>query len=190
MSDATSFPRPGGALPPADETLAGLGLRLRRAEAGDLPFLRRLYGDLRAEEMALAPWPLAMKAAFLDDQFRLQHLHFVRHFRDADFLVVEHCAPPTAPTPIGRLYLDRSRAVWRIVDIGLAIGRRSSGLGAALMRWIEASARASGAAGVDLHVAQHNPRARRLYENLGYVAAEPAGDPLYMRLALGAGEVS
>ncbi len=112
--------------------------------------------------MRPVPWTAAQKLAFLDDQFRLQHLHFVTHYTRADFLVVEQTGP------VGRLYLDRSTPMWRVIDIGFLPQIRGAGLGSAVLGWVMDRAAARRAGGVDLHVAAANPRARALYARMGF----------------------
>lgn len=158
------------ATPPT--TLAEWGVSLSPETPADMPALRSLYGDLRAEELALAPWTVAEKAAFLDDQFRLQSEHFRTCHPDADFWILHRAGDGDV---VGRLCLDRSGSTWRIVEIGLAADLRGQGLGAALIRWIQDEARRTGARGVDLHVAHINTRARTLYDRLGFT---PVDEPL------------
>ena len=129
-----------------------------------MAFLRRLYGSFRAEEMAPVPWTQAAKDAFLDDQFRLQHHHFVTRFADGDFLVVERDG-----APVGRLYLHRDEAGVLVVDIGFLPTARGLGLGATLLEWAIRRAEAAGAPRVWLHVVPHNLAARRLYARHGFV---------------------
>jgi GNAT superfamily N-acetyltransferase len=148
--------------------LATLGLSLRNADQADMPFLQDLFAGFRAEEMAFVPWPQAQKDAFLGDQFRLQHHHFVHYFSGADFWIVERSLPPDPPSPIGRLYLDRSAPRWRIVDIGFLPQARGQGIGSALLTWAQACALEAGAAGIDLHVLVTNSRAEQLYRSLGF----------------------
>lgn len=151
-------------------------MSLRRAGDADLDFLRGLYRTFRAEEMLAVAWPQAAKDAFLNDQFRLQHQHYVRVFATADFLVVER-----AGEPIGRLYLDRGPERFLIVDIGFLPQWRSRGFGRALLAWVQDLARADGARRVELHVLPQNLRARRLYAALGF---EDAGvDGAHLRMA-------
>jgi len=159
---------------PADLVRRGVALRAIRPE--DQPVLRDLYGQFRAEEMAFAPWSAAQKAMFLDDQFRLQHHHFVTHHPRADFWLIERAAPPSAPVAVGRLYLDRTTPLWRVLDVGLATAERGRGTGSGLLTWVQNSASAAGADGVDLHVVLTNVRARSLYERLGFaVDGAPVG---------------
>jgi hypothetical protein len=79
--------------------LAALGLSLRPSTEADQAFEQALFVSFRAEELALVPWPQAQKDAFLHQQFRLQHHHFVRHFVGADFWIVERSLPSGANAP-------------------------------------------------------------------------------------------
>jgi GNAT superfamily N-acetyltransferase len=161
------FPRPRTDLPDTTR-LAEHAIVLRPAMRDDLPLAARLYTAFRSPELLLAPWSAEAKQAFLDDQFRLQHSHFVRHFHRADFWIV--CDADMAP--VGRFYLDRSTPQWRLVDILLAPDARGRGIGSALIRWAQALAADAGASGIALHVAISNPRAHALYTRLGFVARE------------------
>ncbi|WP_404338083.1 GNAT family N-acetyltransferase [Sphingomonas sp. MMS12-HWE2-04] len=163
------------ALPPFPRSLATAAipsdaprLHLRPAGADDLARLTQLHAALRLPELALAPWSAAEKQTFLDDQFRLQHLHFVTHHAKADFWVVTD----SAGTTIGRLYLDRSRRDWRILEILLAADVRGQGLGSLLLAWVQQRAIAAGAEGVALNVTANNPRAQALYQRFRFEAGE------------------
>lgn len=169
------FPRPHAA-PPADAGLAAAGLTLRAASRDDLPLLARLYAAFRMPELLLAPWSAAEKQAFVNDQFRLQHVHLVRHFPRADYWIVERDG-----AAIGRLYLDRARAEWRVLDILLEPAAQGTGIGTALLRWVQdrAVAAGAGAAAVALQVTFNNPRAQALYRRLGFEdVADPDGNGL------------
>ena len=179
--DAPDEPNP----PDTTETLprldAHLTLVLRRAVASDIDWLRTLHASTRADEMAMMPWPSATKAAFLAQQFSLQHHHFVTHYPRARFDVVLCNAER-----VGRFYVDRGvdpgvdqSANWCIVDIALLPAWRERGIGRYLITQTLQQADAVGAH-VDLQVATHNGRARALYERLGFAVTE-AGD---MHLAM------
>jgi len=162
------FPPPAAAQPALSDQLAALRLSLRNADAADMPFLQALFAGFRAEEMAFVPWPQAQKDAFLGDQFRLQHHHFVSYFSGADFWIVERSLPSGPRSPIGRLYLDRSAPCWRIVDIGFLPQVRGQGIGGALLKWVQVCAIEAAATGIDLHVLLTNSRAEQLYRSLGF----------------------
>ncbi len=152
------------------------GFSLRAAHDDDLPWLRDLYASTRAEEMAPVPWPEIAKRSFLDQQFGLQHQHYLKHFGDADFLAIEH----TERGPVGRYYLQRVAPAHLLVDISLFPALRGSGVGTALIRQSQQDAAALGR-GMRLHVQQSNPGARRLYERLGFVAEGNEGTHRPMR---------
>lgn len=143
-----------------------------RADA-DSEFLYQVYASTRFEELAPVPWTDQQKEGFLRQQFHAQDTHYRQHFPRAEYLVVE-----LNDGPIGRLYVDRSVHLLRIIDIALLPEYRGRGIGGALMRQLLDEARASGKP-VQIHVEVNNP-ALRLYERLGFVRAEDVG--VYYRL--------
>ncbi|MBB1060841.1 GNAT family N-acetyltransferase [Marilutibacter spongiae] len=153
-----SNPRPV----PDTARLQARGIGLRHAHAGDLPWIAALYASTREDELAAVPWPQAMREAFLAQQFALQHRHYLAHYGDSDFLVVE-----TAHGPIGRLYVQPARPAHLLVDVSLVPGARNQGIGAMLVAGAQSRAAAEGC-GMQLHVAVHNPAAQRLYARLGF----------------------
>ncbi|MFT4252284.1 MAG: GNAT family N-acetyltransferase [Caulobacter sp.] len=156
---AGPFPPPGFA--PANWRAKGLSLRSIRFE--DAFFLRDLYADLRAEELAAVDWLPAQKRAFTDSQYDLQDAHFGRAHPHAWRLIVERRGKP-----VGRLYLDDAAEGLLVVDIGLLAPARGKGIGADLLKAAQAHARRQGLPGVWLHVLKDNLRARSLYERLGF----------------------
>jgi len=150
-------------------TGASTAVALRLATRADIGMLRQLYGDLRAGELAVAPWPDALKQAFLDQQFALQHGHYTAHFPHADYQVIELSAQA-----IGRLYLDRSCEPWRLIDIGLFRRWRGQGIGSALIGVAQRHASMCNSS-LDLHVQLDNHAARALYERLGFRVGAIAG---------------
>lgn len=158
-------PRPLPALP---EALTDQRLALPPAGNADLPFLADLYAASRMAELLFAPWPAEQKRAFLDEQFALQHAHFVKAHRKGDFRLVTQ-----AGQPVGRLYFNRSAPEWVLIDILLATGTQGSGIGAALVGWLQQAAADADADRLRLSVAYTNPRAHAFYRRLGF---EDAGD--------------
>lgn len=169
------FPAVREGCPCAPLHLADRNITLRPAVAIDLPFLRVLYASTRAEELAAVPWPALQKQAFLDSQFDLQHRHYITHFAQASFLVIE-----SDGQPIGRLYLLRQPSAFHVIDIALVPAARGDGTGSRLMAHVQQEAAAAGQ-DVHLHVDCRNSGARRLYERLGFVAAPTQGAYTSMR---------
>lgn len=166
-------PEPRGRI----EVPAALGERgfsLRALRVDDLLWLRDLYASTRAEEMAPVPWPEGTKRSFLDQQFALQHAHYIAHYGDADFLALEHDGRPA-----GRYYLQRTAPSHLIVDICLFPALRGSGVGAALIRASQVEAAALGF-GMHLSVACDNTRAQQLYQRLGFMVAGEQGPYIAM----------
>jgi ribosomal protein S18 acetylase RimI-like enzyme len=170
---------------PAEERDLPPGLSWREARDEDLPFFRQLYADVRATELAAVPWPDAVRQAFLDNQFTLQHRHYTAHYQPSNYLVIED-----AGHPIGRLYLFRNQHEANLIDIALLSAARGRGIGSALLRLVQQVARRDGLASVMLHVEQRNTSARRLYERVGFAIEEDIGSHLRMRWMTASGELS
>jgi len=154
-----------------ETTRAGISLRpAQHTGAGsDLEFLYGVYAASRAEELAqVLDWTEAQKKEFLRSQFSLQHTHYQAHFPNARYEVI--CE---RGRPIGRLYVDRSDAEMRIMDIALLPEFRGRGIGRTLMEELLAEAKAAGLP-VGLHVEATNA-AKRLYERLGFRVVEDVG---------------
>ena len=152
------------------------GFSLRPISDGDLPFLRRLYGSTREEELAVVDWPDAQREAFLDQQFAAQHRWYQEQYRGATFDVVE-----VEGQPAGRLYVARWEAEVRLVDVSLLPEYRGRGLGTALLNAVIAAATAAGKP-VSIHVERMN-RALGLYGRLGFRVREDKGMYLLLERA-------
>ncbi|MGM9426707.1 GNAT family N-acetyltransferase [Hydrogenophaga sp. MI9] len=160
----------------APPELAVRGVRLRPLALEDVPWLLRLYESTREEEMAQVPWPESTRRMFLEQQFGLQHRHYVVHCQSTQFLAIESGAGET----VGNFYLQRIPAEHRIVHISLFPVWRSQGIGSALIRQCQQDAAREGLDLV-LHVLQTNPSARRLYERMGFRAEGDEGAHTAMR---------
>jgi ribosomal protein S18 acetylase RimI-like enzyme len=158
------------------------GFSLRWLHDADLPWLREVYASTRAEEMANVPWPPQMKRNFLDQQFALQHMHYLQHYADTDFLAIERIDSGGTLRPVGRYYLQRIAPEHLIVDIALLPELRGQGLGRLLIEASQREAQALGR-GMHLHVLEQNIAARRLYERLGFVFTHQADAYRHMRWA-------
>ena len=143
--------------------LRARGIALPPAGATHLPLFADLHAASRAAELLLSALPQAQKRAFLDQQFVLQHNHYVQAFPKGDFRAVTRDG-----APIGRFYFDRSGPLWVLIDIVLATAEQGRGTGSALVRWLQQGAAEAGAEGVRLSVMHNNPRARALYLRLGF----------------------
>ncbi|MAT99588.1 MAG: GNAT family N-acetyltransferase [Anaerolineaceae bacterium] len=149
-------------------------IQLRPITESDLPFLRRLYGSTRTEELAAVPWSAAEKEAFLDMQFHAQHVYYQEQYAQATFDIIEQDGQA-----IGRLYVDRRPDDIRIVDIALLPANRKQGIGSMLLsRLLEEGTRAG--LPITIHVERFNP-ALTLYQRLGFQPIDDYG--VYLLLA-------
>src|SRR2546430_161850 len=84
-----AFPMPSDPFVPELPPLYLEDVRLRLAEEADYAFLRALYRQVRAAELAPVPWSEAEKHAFCDSQFALQDQHYRKHYAHSAFFVIE-----------------------------------------------------------------------------------------------------
>lgn len=151
---------------PADQPAGEAGaIHLRPATDEDRAFLLTVYSETRTEELSVVPWTDDQKAAFLRMQFEAQDTWYRQVYPGAAFLVILRDR-----TPIGRLYVARSDAEVRVVDIALLPEHRGQGIGSGLIADLLATADRDGLP-VTLRVEPWNP-AKRLYERLGFEVRE------------------
>jgi ribosomal protein S18 acetylase RimI-like enzyme len=167
---------------------------VRPLAPADEPFCRALFHADRGARLA----PLGdddLVRTLLDQQLRAQQISYARAFPDAEHAVIEHAgaavgrlivvlsrgAPPRAASDqnaSGTICSDEiasappascGHAV-HLVDIVLAEAARGCGIGTDVICSLARAALAMGATRLTLSVLQTNDRARRLYEQLGFVA--------------------
>lgn len=123
-----------------------------RSKEGYADDLARAYGRLEADARAMAD---AASARMLPDGRATTGHEFLRVLRGDD--------------PVGWLWLGPGDdgGLW-IYDIVMAPDAQGRGFGTATLGAVEAIARARGLGAIALNVFGHNPRARALYEAVGY----------------------
>jgi ribosomal protein S18 acetylase RimI-like enzyme len=149
---------------------------LRPALDADEPFLYALYASTRAAEFAAWGFPEAQQKMFLDLQFRAQQQHYAAYPNTAHWIIEAQCAG--AIQPIGRLLIARLTDEIRLVDIALLPDFRNQGIGAELVRWVQAEAGNNNQA-VRLHVAADSP-ALSFYTRLGFRLLEDRNTHWFM----------
>jgi GNAT superfamily N-acetyltransferase len=155
-------------MPPPLRAAARFDIAYRPFTDADLPLIERLYVSTREAEVAQTGWPEDVQRAFLAQQFRAQHSHYLTHYYDMEWLIIER-----AGQPIGRLYLFEDKNEFQIVDITIGPEARGEGIGAAILEDVFDLARPTGKR-VSIHVEKNNP-ARRLYLRAGFVMVEDQG---------------
>jgi len=143
-------------------------LRLRAIGAEDEAFLRRVYAEARAHEIAAMGWDAASAAAFLHMQFDAQQRHYQARYPQARFDIVER-----AGEALGRLYTARRADAIHVIDIALLTRYRGQGIGSAMLQALQDEAALDGRR-LTLQVERHNP-AHALYLRLGFSDSEPQG---------------
>lgn len=103
-------------------------MTLRALHSDDMAFIEGLYAGSRADEMSRSGWPAEQIAAFLTQQFTIQHAYYQTHYPDGEFLIVEHQG-----LPVGRLYLFWGQTSLNLIDINLLSEYQGQGIGSALI---------------------------------------------------------
>ncbi len=157
---------------------------LRAETAADRAFVLGLYATQRADELAMTGWDQATRDGFVDHQFTAQNAHLALHRPELARLIVL-----VDGGPAGRLYVDRAVDPWRLVELALMPGMTGRGIGASLVAWLAADARATGAAGIDVHVFNDNTRAAAFYRRTGFREA-PSDFATHRRMVMPLDRVS
>ncbi|NDD28437.1 MAG: GNAT family N-acetyltransferase [Proteobacteria bacterium] len=138
----------------------------RPARESDGAFLRQLYEDVRARD--IAAWG-PMAETLVPMQLRAQEGSYRAQFPDADHRIIE-----CDGVAVGRCIVWRSAHEIRVVDVALLAAHRGRGLGTAVLTPLCDEARQTGRP-LRLHVDAMNEAARRLYERLGLRVTELVG---------------
>lgn len=152
----------------------GERLNLRHFNNEDLPFLQKLYGSTRQQELAITRFSELEKEQFIASQFSAQHHYYCQNYSTQHFDIVE-----LDKTAIGRLFVDYREHEIRIVDIALMQEHRQQGIATFLFSCIFQEAKKNKLS-VTIHVERNNP-ARRLYKRLGF-QVKKSQDEVYLLL--------
>lgn len=137
-------------------------ITLRPVAESDEPFLYQLYCTTRNDELAALDWNAAQRETFLIHQFRAQQQHYHTNLPTAQHRII--CYNGQA---VGRLISAELADELRLANIAILPTHQGLGIGTALIQQVLDTAAKTGCV-VRLHVEQHNHRARRLYQRLGF----------------------
>jgi ribosomal protein S18 acetylase RimI-like enzyme len=140
------------------------GVTLRDAEPRDRDLLLRLYASTRRLELAAVPWTPEQKAAFVEQQFSAQDLHYHKEFPGAQFSVIQHQG-----CDAGRVYITREHGI-HMLDLTVLAEYRGRGIGGAVVRRLQQEARQQGSA-LTVYVEVFNP-ALPWFEKRGFRAQQ------------------
>jgi ribosomal protein S18 acetylase RimI-like enzyme len=147
---------------------------LRRAGPADENFLLRVYAATRAQELAMVPWTDEQKSAFIWMQFAAQQNHYQTHFPEQlQFVVLRD------GEPVGRYWVAETTDEIKILDLTLLPQQRNTGIGTYLISKVLAEGKERKKQ-VVIYVETFNP-SQKLFERLGFVAAETEGMHIQMR---------
>ncbi len=152
---------------PDCETLGAISLRSVLDDDGD--FLLQVFASTREPERQAVQWEVGEWEAFIHLQYRVQKTHY-----EAQFPTAAHNIILCYARPVGRIWVNTADDEIRLLDIAILPEQRSRGIGTHLIKGLQESARI---ASVPLRhsVEIENPRARQLYERLGFVAISTRG---------------
>ena len=144
-------------------------VELRSVRAEDEAFLLEVFASTREPEYAGANWTEEAWDAFLRSQLEAQRTHYETRFPGSVHQVILH-----ADVLAGRIWVYRGEDEIRLLDIAILPEHRGRGIGSHLIRELQVEARAS-TLPLRHSVEIDNPRARQLYERLGFVPIQTRG---------------
>jgi len=147
---------------------------LRPVQASDEAFLISVFASTRDAELALVPWSLEQKAAFIAMQFRAQNADYAFRYPGAQHDII--CADSVA---VGRLFLARLDDQLRIADVAVLPEYQGKGIGAWVLRRIMDEA-ATLQKPVTVYVEINNP-SLQWFERKGFERGESSGFNILMR---------
>lgn len=147
--------------------------QLRPVKEGDEEFLAALHTAVRGASLAALPLPPSQLHQLLCGQIFAE-----RQAYRADFTEAGHAIVLSAGESVGRIWVHRTEAEVRLVDILLLPSFQGKGIGSALITGLQAEAPPRP---VTLNVLVHNTSAIRLYERLGFRSEAVTGMHLSMR---------
>lgn len=148
--------------------------RKRPETDADAQFVFSLFESVRGAEMSM--FDEAIRSHLVRMQFNAMTTGYRTGFPNADYYVIE-----IGDCPSGRLILDVTTTLVRVVYIAFLPQFRSRGFGEAIMRDALDVARCSGAV-CEANVAQGNSASLRLWKKLGFEkCSETATDILMQR---------
>jgi GNAT superfamily N-acetyltransferase len=149
------------------------GIDFKAMSDDDMAFLSELYRTTRWEEVQQAPWDDVQRTAFLEQQFKAQHTHYLSHYPHAEKLLIMK-----NDEPIGRIYIDRDEVSICLIDVALLPAYKHRGIGTALLKELLTEAQQQQKK-VVIHVENFNP-AYAWYVKHGFQQVEDKGVYQYM----------
>lgn len=121
------------------ETTITYNIKLRPSLSTDEDFLVAVYGSTREQEMAMVPWTVEQKEAFIRSQLSAQLHHYRAEYPNAEYSIILF-----EDQPVGRVYVDRRATEIRIMDITLLPEYRGKGISSPIICRLKDEAAACG----------------------------------------------
>ena len=151
-----------------------LDIKLRSIKDEAIDFLYQVYHSTRVDELGIRDWQTNERDAFLQQQFKLQHIQYMQNYNNPSFDIIVFNG-----IDVGRLYVNRNEDDIRIIDITLLKEYRGQGIGRQLIGdLIEESEEKR--IPLSLHVEHYN-FAREWYKRLGFKEKEKRGVYIFMK---------
>ena len=149
-------------------------MHLRPATPDDEAFLVEVYSKNREHEFAFAGWDEAALQQFLEMQYRMRKSAQAMQYEAPEYWVIESDA-----SRVGALITSRTPDELKLVDIAILPDYQGRGLGGTVISELQRQAMEAGVP-IVLHVDLTNPRARTLYEKMGFrVTIDLSTMPIY-----------
>jgi ribosomal protein S18 acetylase RimI-like enzyme len=137
-------------------------ISLRRSGPADEEFLYQVFFLERQSEFAVLGLPDAQLHHLLRGQSEAQITTYSSRFPESRYEIVLLDGDPA-----GRIWVARQADEIRIVDVVMLPNFRSAGIGAELVRRLQAEAQAAGLP-IRVSVSRFNPGSLRFHERLGF----------------------
>lgn len=144
-------------------------ISFRPVQDTDEAFLLRVFASTREPEKQAVQWEPGEWKAFIQLQYKAQETHYISHFPTAAHNIIL-----CDTRPVGRIWVHKAEDEIRLLDIAILPAHRSRGIGTHLIRGLQEAARTT-CVPLRHSVETENPRARQLYERLGFVAIKTRG---------------
>lgn len=141
---------------------------LRAVQPEDETFLTSVYGSTREQELAMTPWTVEQREAFIRFQYTAQLAHYQTEYPRAEQSVIL-----LGDSRVGRIYVDRRESEIHILDITLLTQYRGQGIGTPILQQVMDEAAQAGKS-VSINLDSFN-QSHQLFARLGFKPTETTG---------------
>lgn len=151
------------------QTQTSSAISLRPLQDKDLGFAVEVFASTRERERSAVAWKPGEWKSFVLTQFAAQCSYYTEHFSGSEQVVIL-----ADGLSVGRAWVHRCAEEIRLLDIAILPKHRCCGTGTEVIRGLQQEA-SNARLPLRHSVELENPRARALYERLGFVAIQTSG---------------